>query len=171
MKTAKMKAFPKNPRGNKQKGATLMDFLLWAAIAAVFLAGVVQLYVTGSAYANRIQTVTAVTSIKAGAESVKTINHTGVNMAKVCDERRNAVSMKICGDARNGVGTNPYGGNYTLEPDNSNLARIKVGVSNVDTQYIDALADSLASLAAGNCTQAAGCSTLTVSGNTITVTM
>ncbi|ANS88116.1 hypothetical protein RJD38_21665 (plasmid) [Vibrio scophthalmi] len=171
MKT--IKKFPRYPRGRmqKQKGASLMDFLLWSALAALFLAGVVQLYVTGSAYANRTQTVTAVTSIKAGAESVKIINHAGVNMAKVCDERRNAVSMKICGDARNGVGTNQYGGNYTLEPDNSNLSRVKVGVTNVDTQYIDAVADSLSALAAGNCTQAAGCSTLTVSGNTITVTM
>ncbi len=169
MKT--MKNRPQNPNSRKQKGATLMDFLLWAAIAAIFLAGVVQLYVSGSAYANRIQTTTAVTAIKAGAESVKTINHTGVNMAKVCDAKRNAVSMKICGTSRDGVGTNPYGGNYTLAADTANLARVKIGITNVDTQYIDALADSLSTLAAGNCTQAAGCSTLSVSGNTITVTM
>ena len=159
-----------SPHSRKQQGATIMDFLLWAALASVFLAGVVQLYVTGSSFASRMQTTTAVTSIKAGAESVKTINHTGVSMAKVCDEKRNAVSMKICGTGRDGVGTNQYGGDYTLAPD-TNTSRIKVGITNVDTQYIDALADSLAGLAAGNCTQASGCSTLSVSGNTITVTM
>ncbi|GLT19590.1 hypothetical protein GCM10007938_33720 [Vibrio zhanjiangensis] len=155
----------------KQGGFTIDNFLLWMVLAALAMAIAVQTYVTARANLNRTAVVTAVGSIKAGAESTKTINHTGVSMAKLCGAKRNAVPMKICGSTRDGVKTNPYGGNYTVTVNTSNSQLIDIGITNVDSQYIDDLADALAPHTAANCTSATSCGGLTVAENTITVTM
>ncbi|GLO64029.1 hypothetical protein MACH09_45370 [Vibrio sp. MACH09] len=156
---------------SKKSGFTLYDFMLWLVAAAITLVGVIALYNTASAWSKESQTVQAVTALKAGAEKVKVGNHASTTLAKVCDVRRNAVSMNICGTSRNGVAMNPYGGNYTLTPNSANLSQVIIGVTRVDTKYIDNLADALAKLSVGNCIEASGCTAITVSGSTITVIM
>ncbi len=158
-------------RTHRQKGIGLIDFIMYLILAVLVFLGVVKLYNLGQAWSKQSATIAAVVQIKAGAEKVKSVNHTGTNMAKVCDSGRNAVASSICGDSRDGVGTNEYGGNYTLTHDTANLQRVKVGITNIDTQYIDDLADSLSKISAGNCNSAASCSAIAVSGNTITVTL
>lgn len=155
----------------KQGGFTIDNFLLWMVLAALAMALAVQAYVTARAGLNRTAVVTAVGSIKAGAESTKTINHTGVSMAKLCSAKRNAVPMKICGESRDGTLTNPYGGDYTVTANDANLQQVDIGITKIDNQYIDDLADALAPHTAQNCTKAADCAGITVAENTITVTM
>lgn len=165
--------FPKNARlsSKKQQGISLIDFIMYLILVVFVFLGIVKLYNMGVAWSAQANTVSAVTQIKAGAEKSKSVNHTGVSMSKVCAEGRNAVASTICGDTRDGKGTNEYGGDYTLDPDTSNLQRVKISITNIDTQYIDDLADTLAKLSAGNCNSAASCSTLEVSANAITVTL
>ncbi len=155
----------------KQKGISLIDFIMYLILAVFVFLGIVKLYNMGVAWSKQVNTVSSVTQIKAGAEKVKSVNHTGTTMAKVCSTGRNAVSSTICGDTRDGVGTNEYGGDYTLAPNTANLQQVVIGITNVDEQYIDDLADTLAKISAGNCNSAASCSSISVSGTTITVTM
>ncbi|CAK1764494.1 PilS-like protein [Vibrio crassostreae] len=164
-----MKRIRSNP--NKQRGISLIDFIMYLILAVFLFLGIVKLYNMATAWSAQANTVSAVTQIKAGAEKVKSVNHTGTSMSKVCSTGRNSVSSTICGDTRDGVGTNEYGGDYTLTVDSANMQRVKVGITNIDTQYIDDLADTLAKLSAGNCNSAASCATLAVSGNVITVTL
>ncbi|RSD31736.1 hypothetical protein [Vibrio pectenicida] len=159
------------PHRHKQGGFALENFLLWMILAAMAIVITIQTYSVGSAKLNSFAVVSAVNSIKAGAESVKTINNTGVSMARLCGTTRNAVPMKICGASRDGTLTNPYGGNYTVIANDANLQLVDIAITQVDNQYIDGLADALAPYTAANCTQATGCAGITVADNTITVTM
>ncbi|MFM2588264.1 hypothetical protein AAFX28_07780 (plasmid) [Vibrio sp. TBV020] len=156
---------------SRQKGVSLIDFVMYVILAVFVFLGIVKLYNLGVAWVKQSNTVAAVVQIKAGAEKVKSVNHSDASMSKVCAASRNAVSSSLCGNSRDGVGTNEYGGNYTLTPNGANLQRVDIGVTNVDTQYIDDQADMLAKVSAGNCNSAASCPTITVSGNTIIVTM
>ncbi|AUI88953.1 hypothetical protein BS333_21470 (plasmid) [Vibrio azureus] len=156
--------------GKKQAGVSLMDFIMYLILAVFVFLGIVKLYNLGVAWKSQANTVSAVTQIKAAAEKVKSINHTGVSMSKLCDVKRNALSSMICG-SNNGEGTNEYGGNYSVAATTGNAQRITVSITNVDTQYIDDLADTLAKVSAGNCNSATGCSTVSVTDSTITVTM
>ena len=159
----------RNP--NRQKGEGMISFIMYLILATLLFLGVVKLYNMGMAWSKQASTVSAVTQIKAGAEKVKSVNHSGTSMTKVCATGRNAVSSTYCGDSRDGKGTNEYGGDYTLTGNTSNLQQVKIGITNVDSQYIDDLADTLSKISAGNCNSAASCSSVTVSGTTITVTM
>jgi len=161
----------RSPSSRRQKGVSLIDFIMYVILAVFVFLGIVKLYNLGVAWSKQSNTVAAVVQIKAGAEKVKSVNHSDASMSKVCSSTRNAVSSSICGNSRDGVGTNEYGGNYTLTPNSANLQLVNIGITNVDTQYIDDLADMLAKVSAGNCNSAASCTTVTVSGNTITVTL
>lgn len=155
----------------RQQGLSLIDFIMYLILAVFVFLGIVKLYNLGVAWSKQTNTVSAVVQIKAGAEKVKSVNHSDAAMSKVCSTGRNAVSSTICGDSRDGKGTNEYGGDYTLTGNTSNLQQVIIGITNVDTQYIDDLADTLAKMSAGNCNSAASCSSVSVSGSTILVTM
>ncbi|MFA0053619.1 MULTISPECIES: hypothetical protein [Vibrio] len=160
----------KNISHKKQGGFTLPDLALWVVLASALVLGVIQIYASVSGMLKEYQVTQAVSSLKGAAENVKIINHTGLTIAKVCDEKRNAAPKSICGQSRDGKSTNPYGGDYQLAP-NSNLSLVDVTVTGIDTQYIDSLADKLANMSAGNCAGFTGCSSIKLSGNDITVTL
>ncbi|MEZ9997930.1 hypothetical protein AB4428_06445 [Vibrio lentus] len=160
----------RHPLSKKQGGFSLPDFALWVVLAGGLILVLVQLYAMASGSLKEFQTTQAVSSLKAAAENVKIINHTGLSITKVCDENRNAAPKALCGEARDGKGTNPYGGDYQLAP-NSNLSLVDVTVTGIDTQYIDSIADKLATMSSGNCASFTGCSTIALSGNNITVTL
>ncbi len=159
----------RSPR--KQTGATVLDFILWVVFAVFVVIGFIKLYSYATEIKRQGATVIAVVQLDVAAERVKSGNHADTDMSKVCSETRNAAPIGLCGESRDGVGTNQYGGDYTLTGNPSNLQQKLIGVTNINGQYIDDLADSLAKISAGNCQSAEDCDTITVSGNTITVTM
>ncbi len=154
-----------------QAGATLVEFIGFIILATFLLLASIKSYSFGTEMKKQGATVTAVVQLKMAADKVMSGNHSSTNMAKVCSSTRNAAPINLCGNSRDGVGVNQYGGNYTLTGNTSNLQQVLIGVTNVDGQYIDDLADMLARVSADNCQSASSCSSLSVSGTTITVTM
>ncbi len=153
----------------KQGGFGLLDFMLYLVAVVLIVLMLVKAYNLASAWKAEVATVSSITQIKAGAEKIKSVNHTGVSMKKICDKK--AVSSTLCGASGDGKIANEYGGDYVVSAAKTNAQRITVSITNVDTQYIDGLADTLAKVSSGNCNAAQNCTTITVTDNAIAVTL
>ena len=96
-------------------------------------------------------------------------NYRLVNTQKVCAYKY--VEEKYCG-ATPGVGVNSFGGDIKVDPNPTNpgLRNVTVTIPN-DLERISEIADTLAGQSRNACQMADGCSTLTVAGNKITVTL
>ncbi|WP_375792739.1 hypothetical protein, partial [Vibrio crassostreae] len=66
-----MKRIRSNP--NKQRGISLIDFIMYLILAVFLFLGIVKLYNMATAWSAQANTVSAVTQIKAGAEKVKSV--------------------------------------------------------------------------------------------------
>lgn len=96
-------------------------------------------------------------------------NYTTINLAMLCDD--NYLGDEYCSGTP-GQSVNSFGGdlNFNANATNPGLRDITVTLPSDNTRIAE-IADTLASQSRGRCIQADGCSTLTVVGSTITVTM
>ena len=143
--------------------------MLYLVVVVLIVLMLVKAFNLASAWKAEFATASALTQIKAGAEKIKSVNHTGVSMKKICDKK--AVSSTLCGAAGDGKGANEYGGDYVVSAAKTNAQRITININNVEAQYLDSLADVLAKVSSGNCNAAQNCKTITVTDNAIAVTL
>ena len=103
-----------NPVVNKQSGFTLIELLIVLVVIAILsLVGYlvkpkVMDMVSTYQVTNAVSTISAETLAWKGAKT----NFADISVASMCDSGQ--LSLELCGAANDGVGTNPFGGDYTL---------------------------------------------------------
>ncbi|AIW17495.1 type II secretion system protein [Vibrio tubiashii] len=155
----------------KQGGFTLIEMAFVVAIIAIL--GAAGLYTLpqifgDTALSNLQQEVTDVSTAAYKAKKNRP-NYKNLDMKKLCDD--GYLKDKYC-EGTPGVGVNSFGGDviFTPHPTNFALRNIKVTIPN-DLSRINEIADTLAPQSRNKCTSASGCTTLTIAGNAITITM
>lgn len=169
MKVAKKRLFQRNRR----KGATLVELGLYMAAAIVLLIGGVFGYGEVTFRMAKADVVKDIIEINSAAESWKSYrpSYTGVSMTVLCAAGRQGVSKSTCGGVGgNGTNTNPFGGSYTIGVA-SNVSQKTMTISNLPSDRINEIADTLAPQTADECESATSCSTISVTGTTITMTL
>lgn len=173
MKQQGMKQMKRTPSANgfRQRGASIYDYLLWVGLAALTFVALLAVLQRANNWRKQVLINQAAGEIRVAAGSwAGQRNFTGVSMPVLCSATRNDLSENICGPTRDGKNMNPYGGDYTITV-GSNVSQVNVGFTGIDTNFIDSVSDKLASSSVDRCQAAAGCSTITSAGSTITVTM
>ncbi len=96
-------------------------------------------------------------------------NLASLTIPKLCE--RDALSEKICGAANNGVGTNPFGGDWALKGNASSVALVDLTATlpNDANRVLD-LADYMAPSTRAGCESADGCSTIKTTATSIIMT-
>ncbi|AZQ13268.1 hypothetical protein [Shewanella khirikhana] len=155
---------------NRERGASTTDMIIWAALIIGALIFTIS-KVPDIRYALRVAAFQADTAtIGDAAYRWKKMrpNYTGISIGVLCTDKY--LPETICGTSNNGVATNQFGGNWTVAVNaNPGLYNIVATIPNDPTRMND-LADTMASATRGNCTKASGCSTITATGTTLTMT-
>ncbi|MDN2483972.1 hypothetical protein [Vibrio agarivorans] len=157
--------------GKKQRGAmSLIDM----GLMVVFLIGgimlVMRLVPSIQHSMNMMSLNSQVSDIRQGALSWKgqRTNFAGINLTTLCSD--NYVTDTVCGTTGDGAAANPWGGNITVT-DNSNQSLIDVTFSSLDPNRVNQIADSLASSTADACASRDNCDTISVSTDSVVVTL
>ncbi|HHY0551770.1 TPA: hypothetical protein ACVU5F_004042 [Vibrio parahaemolyticus] len=154
-------------KSEKQRGATLLDFIFWMGLAAIIIAGIAGMASTGKGKLKLSSTLTDVSEIRqavdawagAGADT------TGVSLTEICTEGYGYSKASWCD-------VNQYGGTYTVTANSSHSSYVDVAISNIEEDNVLALANQLAPVSTERCSKAdSDCSSVVTSGTTITVTM
>ena len=156
---------------NKQRGAAIMDNLIsvgFVALALVFIMG----QVPSMQYQwNKIQFQTQTSDIVRSVAAWKKArpNYDGITIKKVCDDGE--LSHSICGTSNDGKATNPFGGDWAVTVNSGSKGLYDVtGTLPSDPDRVISLANTMAPATRGGCIEATGCSTLSMTGNSITMT-
>ena len=96
-------------------------------------------------------------------------NLASLTIPKLCE--RDALSEKICGAANNGIGTNPFGGDWVLKGNASSVALVDLTATlpNDGNRVLD-LADLMAPSTRAGCESADDCSTIKTTATSIIMT-
>lgn len=98
-------------------------------------------------------------------------NFDGVTIAKVCAD--GSLSKNICGNSNDGKATNPFGGDWSLAVNtrSKGLFDLTATIPDAnDQKRITSLGNSIANSTRGNCSEAAGCTTLATTANSLKMT-
>lgn len=157
----------------RQKGFTLYDLLFWGVIASLLFLLLIGAYNKGMTMYRNYAINSQVIQIKAGVEDWKggSNNVTGVSMTELCKKGNGYLDASTCGTKRDGVNTNPYGGNYTVTV-SANVSQADITITGIDEEYVNAVANKLAPISAGHCVNNnTACSTIKVATSSVTVTL
>ncbi|MGR5307700.1 hypothetical protein [Vibrio mediterranei] len=156
---------------NKQRGAAIMDNLIASSFIALAIIFVISQAPKLMYQWNKIQFQTQAADIVAATQSWKKLrpNFDGVTITKVCQDGQ--LSKNVCGSSNDGVATNPFGGNWTVVVDTASKGLFKItGTLPSDADRVSSLADTMAPTTRSACIEASGCSTLSTTANSITMT-
>lgn len=154
---------------NKQRGASLENFIFWMIAASLILVVIVGLYMKSTSGARNLALKSDVGVMIAASQQWGGNNKTGISMTKLCETGSHYLTNEICGATKNGMNANPYGGNYAMAVDPSNPSRVKIDITGIDANYVNVVANDLAPLSFNNCRLAEGCATLTKTSNSVTL--
>ncbi|MFA0249475.1 hypothetical protein AB4480_08140 [Vibrio sp. 10N.261.45.A4] len=155
----------------RQKGAAIMDNLIAVGFVALALLFILSQAPKLKYQWNKIQFQMQSSEIVSATNSWKKSrpNFDGVTLNKVCLDGE--LDNSICGTANDGVATNPFGGNWSVNVNSASKGLFDVGATlPEDSDRIPSLSDTMASSTRGNCIEAAGCSTIKASSNALTMT-
>ncbi|WP_209316951.1 hypothetical protein [Photobacterium damselae] len=155
---------------NKQRGASLENFIFWMIAASLILVVIVGLYIKATSGARNMTLKSDVGVLIAASQQWGGNNKTGISMTKLCEAGSHYLTNEICGASSNGTNANPFGGNYTIKVDPANPSRVQIEVTGIDPNYVNVVANDLAPLSFDNCRLAEGCATLTKTQNSVTIT-
>ncbi|KAB1512000.1 hypothetical protein [Photobacterium damselae] len=155
---------------NKQRGASLENFIFWMIAASLILVVIVGLYMKATSGARNMTVKSDVGVIIAASQQWGGNNKTGISMTKLCEAGSHYLTNEICGAAKNGTNANPFGGNYAIKVDPANPSRVQIDITGIDANYVNVVANDLAPLSFDNCRLADGCATLKKTGNSVTLT-
>jgi len=158
--------------GKKQAGVGLIDFVLWMALVAFVVLGIMKLYTSLTASMNESAVATDIAQIRTAVDGWKgaSTNLTGVSIAKICAPGYGNTDASWCGANNDGKKANAYGGDYTLAV-SANVSQVDITVKGVDVRYVKSLGNTVAPVSAGRCPQLDGCTTAVASADTVKVTM
>lgn len=168
---------PKNRlrNANKQRGLTTIDYLLGMVGVALFIGLVMQFYPQITHSGNMSTLNTHISQIQRAAVTWKGMrsNFTGIGISSpLCSS--NYLNDSICGTDGSATNSNPWGSSYTVTA-NTNPSLIDVTIANIHPDFVQQVADTLAPLTADNCAFAGNggtdCDTLSISGQSITLTL
>lgn len=156
---------------NKQRGSSTIDVMITLTVVGAMLMFVIlkapdiRNSMRIAAFTNDASTISdGVFRWKKGRS-----NYAGVTLKKLCDQNILKNKGSICGLNNDGKGTNPFGGDWIAKPNsNPGLYEVAATLPN-NPESISELGDAMAPSTRGSCQEAAGCSTLTASGTTITM--
>lgn len=155
---------------SKQRGASTVDILIYAVIL-IALVGFAVSQVPNIRFSTSVSAFQADTSSISNAAynwKKRRPNYASISLAKLCAD--NYLNESICGSSNDGKSTNPFGGDWTLAANpNPGLYDITATFPD-DADRINELADTMAPITRANCAEADGCSTLTKTTNSITMT-
>ncbi|WP_318521140.1 prepilin-type N-terminal cleavage/methylation domain-containing protein [Photobacterium leiognathi] len=142
---------------NNEKGFTLIELLVVLVVISVLtLVGMaVKPKVLG--YMSNIEISSAVDSIASVAPSYLAIGlkPTDLSMAIVCQD--GALSKRVCGVSNNGVGANPFGGDYKIGASKEYPGHITITVTGIKSGAENVIVSSLLSRSIEQCTSVDGC--------------
>ncbi|OCH46967.1 hypothetical protein A6E02_19720 [Aliivibrio fischeri] len=153
-----------------QKGAMTVDGLLITGFIIIALIYIISKGPTLAYKWNKIQFTTDVSDIINATRDWKKArpNFDGVSLKKICDITD--LSDSICGRSGDGKSTNSFGGDWSVSVNSSKgLFDIKATLPN-DTDRIADIADTMAPSTRSGCIEADGCSTISTSTSSVTMT-
>ncbi len=161
-----------NKMRNKQGGFSTMDFTFWMIFAALAFVALIGVYTTANAASKKSTTSSDIVQIKSAVEDWRgqRTNLTGVSIDKLCADGYGNKNAPWCGASQDGKLANSYGGDYSVTV-STNVSRVDIAISGIDTEYVTSLANDLAPMSADRCAAIDSCATTTVASDTITVTM
>lgn len=160
----------KNHYKRTQKGAMTVDGLLITGFIIIALIYIISKGPTLAYKWNKIQFTTDVSDIINATRDWKKArpNFEGVTLQKLCTITD--LSDSICGLSGDGKSTNSFGGDWSVSVNASKgMFDIKATLPN-DTDRIADIADTMAPSTRSGCIEADGCSTLTTSTSSVTMT-
>ncbi len=97
-------------------------------------------------------------------------NFDGVTITKICEET--SLSNNICGDDDDGTATNPFGGDWSVDVnDSKGLFDVTATIPDAkDQERITSLANSVAPSTRAQCYEATDCETVTADTDSLTMT-
>ncbi|EGR4213391.1 hypothetical protein NTH44_003106 [Vibrio metoecus] len=156
-----------------RKGLTLVEGALGLVVLiAVYAAATaawteVQYRLSKSALSRQVAEISSGASSWRGQRS----NYSGVSMTVLCAAGQQSVGATTCGGVGgSGTNSNAYGGNFVLQP-HTNVSQLSLQITGLPASKITNLADGLAQITANQCASSVGCSTITVSGTSITLVL
>ncbi|MFA0011963.1 hypothetical protein AB4391_01255 [Vibrio lentus] len=156
---------------NKQRGAAIMDNLIavgFMALGLIFIMGQVP---TMQYQWNKIQFQTQTSEIvrSVGAWKKARPNFEGIDITKVCEDGE--LSDSICGTSNDGKATNPFGGDWSVTVNSGSKGLFDLtGTLPSDPDRVVSLSNTMAPATREGCIEASGCSTISTTGNSITMT-
>ncbi|MDF9399137.1 hypothetical protein [Vibrio sp. 1180_3] len=158
---------------NRKKGLTWVEITLGFIILILVSIVLTSVFQEGMFRLKKWRLTNQVTEISSGADTWKGLksNFTGLSMTAVCAVGQQSVGATTCGGAGGtGANTNAFGGSFELAPA-SNVSLKSLKITNLPAARVNEIADGLAGMTADQCTSVTGCSTVTVAGTTLTLTL
>lgn len=160
----------------KQQGLTAVETTVALLIGAIAVLGALKLIpnlyfgVKKSELRSEVsEIITAVGTWKGMKPNYSTLT----GMTLLCSSTRNMLDDGICDSSGGGAGLAPWGGDYTAVGGTTTggTANWTLTISLIPSDRLDEIMDELAPLTEDNCTNATGCSSISYSGTTITMSM
>lgn len=152
---------------SKQKGAMSLEAMMIVSAVVVALLFIMS---KGPAIMYKMNTMMFMSQAADIAQATQgRPNVALLTIPKLCE--RDALSEKICGAANNGLGTNPFGGDWVLKGNASSVSLIDLTATmpNDANRVLD-VADLMAPSTRAGCESADSCSTIKTSATSITMT-
>lgn len=146
----------KNDMSSKQKGFTLIELMIVLVVIAILGAGVAMAKPAIVFMQQKSQVNNAVDSIISDSLAFKGIRPsypTNLSIAELCKD--GYLNTLVCGAANNGVGANPFAGDWKVTPSAQyGAGHISIELTNIPAGRFQELADSLAARSKAGCVRA-----------------
>ncbi|OLF56815.1 hypothetical protein BTN33_22780 [Aeromonas veronii] len=156
-----------------QGGFSLLELMVVLAIVAIIAIGIMALKndTVYSSKHNDLVSQAQTVSVATDRWQKRRPNKTGVSMTVLCAAGARYLDDSVCGTAGDGKKSNVFGGDISVAANSANPSLVDITLSGLPADNITDIADALAAISNGRCQSATGCSSITVTGSSVKVTM
>ncbi|WP_105903621.1 type II secretion system protein [Vibrio gangliei] len=150
-------------KANKQAGFTLIELVIVLVIMGVLGAAIAAFRGGADFQSLKKQTSDGISLIASDARAKKGAGNYNVitDISVLCND--GYLTETMCGTGNDGVGTNPFGGDWVVAPStNFGAAHLSVGVTGIPDGRFAELADTLAGQSYKACQSSTDCASITV---------
>ncbi|MFM4936174.1 type II secretion system protein [Aeromonas veronii] len=157
----------------RQGGFSLLELMVYLAIVAIIAIGIMALKndTVYSSKHNDLVSQAQTVSVATDRWQKRRPNKTGVSMTVLCTTGARYLDDSICGTAGDGKKSNVFGGDISVAANSANPSLVDITLSGLPADNIADIADALAAISNGRCQSATGCSSISVTGSSVKVTM